>query len=1152
MTVLAAVGSFPDVVWTRGAEWIAAHVHAYDGPWLQVWRDRVLVHQRPLLPGSAPFPVIGFDRVYYRENDSDTHAVLRSLRLEDLTGAPTTVAAGDLYGLRPIRVAHGFLAWSQKDGTGQRLVWRTRDPDGVSGAPVRDGTEQGISHILPDGTIRLTDETRTIATPAGWRTMPYWADAETYVCEGTEPEHGGALGAEVWQAEYGEAPRQVIVWPGYESFTPRIASAPDGTWRVVTWGRSGVRVETVAPPLPVYQPPTPVEPPVIIIDPPPTEPPPVEPPIDPEPPMPDEALTARVTALEQQVAILDAQVRDLEAQAIRDGQTVGLQDHWKGYVRSPDTPVTMAPDAAALGAWEQWRLVRVAAPDPMQDRPRPPLPVPGVVWPTPGPADIGMNREWLAQVRGIGISTIRTNVSILRSRENVRAQCAAVLESGLALLPIVEWPYDTTDPAVAVDFLLWLIEETGVGLVELQNEPWILDDVTGHEYLRVARPLAEAAEAHDPETRVVLAMDLFDHNSGHSRMWPGVQDVIACIAESPRRFAAIHNYRNPKVADWSAWGSRMAEHEAICAALGHARYLVTECGWKPSEGDVQASGANHIRELEILGSQGVAVAVIYAHLEEPANRDFDFGLFALGDTPDGPLVPRPAALALEAFLPPLLPVPAPEPPPLWPTLPATSLGCVDGIHYVQAWLGDAEPSITAEATAAEEWEQWGLRWLTQGDTPTVALMAANGCWLTAELDASLTLRQPAADDPGPWETWHLERVDATHAALRSHHGGYLRPEGGGGSTVAADGGGLGPWEVFAFSVDLTDPVAPPVAGGLPSTAAALDVRAEFLCAPGFEWAFMYPGWSPEDRRAYRVWCRDQGHTHLFFAPWGAYRAEPQFDFRRDPIGFRALIDEAQAEGFVVVLFCLTDSLPGDEGYTEDEAHAFIRDWLSQFNDLIRFWVLGWECVQINSSFDRAVKGDRVVQTVVREHGILTPEEHALAERRWRGPDTPAPQPEPRSYQPLPPHSDRLYWLWSGDAQHRILQTMRQTFGPDRILGIHYTPERITGWPDYGHTDSDPRGEPDWWWHAGGTVDDILYQRAPEEPDDETVAHTTGGRTADGVDIGDANRIAGACTWQLADKAFTAFEFSRDLARCARLRDRFDTSILSGNGNLGEF
>jgi len=677
----------------------------------------------------------------------------------------------------------------------------------------------------------------------------------------------------------------------------------------------------------------------------------------------------------------------------------------------------------------------------------------------------------------------------------------------------------------------------------------------------VAAPLAAAAEAHDPDTRVVLAMDLFDHSSGHSRLWPGVQDVIACIAESPRRLAAIHNYRNPQPADWSAWGSRQAEHEAICAALGHARYVITETGWKPSEGERQASGADHIRELEILGAQGIPIAVIYAHLEDPHDRAYDFGLFALGADPNGPLVPRPAAEALGAFLPqlPVLPT-EPAPGPL-PDLPLTALGCVDGVHYVQAWLGDAEPSITAEATEAEEWEQWGLAWLTRGAAPTVALMAANGCWLTAELDATLTLRQPATEAPGPWETWTLEAVDATHASLRSHHGGYLRPEGGGGSTVAADGAAAGPWEVFAFSLDLTDPIAPPTAGGLPSMAAALDVRGEFLCAPGFEWAFMYPGWSAEDRRAYRVWCRDQGHTHLFFAPWGAYRNEPAFDFRRDPIGFRALIDEAQAEGFVVVLFCLTDSLPGDEGYTEDEAHRFIRDWLAPFNDIVRAWVLGWECVQINAGFDRHVKGDPVVQTIVREFSQpLTPEEAAFNRRRVQRDQqepgdhmgVPVPQPDPRGYQPLPPGSDRLYWLWSGDAQHRILQTMRATFGPDRLLGIHYTPERITGWPDYGHTNTDPRGEPDWWHRAGATVNWILYQRSPDEADDETVAHTTGGRTSDGVDIGDANRIAGACTWQLAGKFFTAFEQSRALARCQWLREHYDTAVLSGNGNLGEF
>jgi len=1145
MTTLAAVGTYPDVLWTQGSEWIAAHVQAYDGPWLFVWRDRVLVHQRPLLPGSAPFPVLGFERVYYRENDSDTHAVLRSLLLHDLSATPTTVAAGDLYGLRPIRVAHGYLAWSQKDGTGQRLVYRTRDPDGVSGQPVREGTEQGIAYILTTGAVVLTDEARTIKTPAGWRTMPYWLADGTFVCEGTEPENGGALGAELWQDQV-VPPRSFIAWPGEEAFTPRLAQAPDGSYRVVTWGRPGVRVLSVPPPLPVYQPPVPVEPPIVIEP----EPPEPEVPVDPAPePLPPIDPNA---GLAERVAVLEERLTALEAAALRDGETVALQDHWKGYARSPDAPVVMAPDAASVGVWEQWRLTRVDDPSAMQDRPRPPLPVVGVVWPTPGPADVGMNREWLAQMRDTGLSVIRTNISILRTRENVLAQCEAVAACGLELLPIIEWPYDTTEPAVAVAFLEWFLAHVPVRWLELQNEPWILDRVHGAEYLRIAEPLAEAAEAIDPALTVIFACDLFDHSSGQSRRWPGIPQVLAAIDASPRRFAAIHNYRNPQPADWSAWGSRDDEHAAIVAALGHSRYVITEVGWKPSEGERQASGADHIRELELLGGQGIALAVIYAFLEDIVDRSYDFGLFALGADPNGPLVPRPAADALAAFLPLLPPVTEPAPPTPLPDLPITSLGCVDGIHFVQAWLGDAVPSVTAEATAAEEWEQWGVHWLTQGEQPTVALRAANGCWLTAELDTALSLRVFGSEAPGPWETWTLELVDHTHAALRSHHGGYLRAEGGGGTTVAADGGGLGPWETFAFNLDLVAPIVP--AGGLPSTAAALDVKGEFLCAPGFEWAFMYPGWSPEDRKAYRVWCKDQGHTHLFFAPWGAYRNEPAFDFRRDPIGFRALIDEAQADGFVCVVFCLTDSLPGDEGYTEDDGHAFIRDWLSQFNDIVRVWCIGWESCQINGSFGDETKGTATRAGAPREHGILTPEERIFNARRRHERGTPLPKPDPHGYTPLPPHSDRLYFMWSGDAQRRLFQTMRATFGADRILLAHWSPERITGTPDYLHTDEDPRGEPDWWWECGGTINGILYQRSPDESDDATVAHTTGGISPeDGShDIGDANRISGECTWDLAGMAFVAFEHSRDLGRCARLRERYDNSILSGNGNLGEF
>jgi Fascin domain len=80
---------------------------------------------------------------------------------------------------------------------------------------------------------------------------------------------------------------------------------------------------------------------------------------------------------------------------------------------------------------------------------------------------------------------------------------------------------------------------------------------------------------------------------------------------------------------------------------------------------------------------------------------------------------------------------------------------------------------------------------------TVSLTSAHGKMLTAELDGSVNATR-VYTEPGPWETWTFESQGELLVALKSHHGGYLCADDGGGTTVTANRiyESPGPWEIF--------------------------------------------------------------------------------------------------------------------------------------------------------------------------------------------------------------------------------------------------------------------------------------------------------------------------------------------------------------------
>src|SRR5262245_58624626 len=83
----------------------------------------------------------------------------------------------------------------------------------------------------------------------------------------------------------------------------------------------------------------------------------------------------------------------------------------------------------------------------------------------------------------------------------------------------------------------------------------------------------------------------------------------------------------------------------------------------------------------------------------------------------------------------------------------------------------------------------------------ICLRSDHGFLLSAQLDGSV-IADRNYPTPGPWEEWDVEKLlvapDRPAVALKSHHGGYLSAEGGGGSKVAANRyyATPGPWETW--------------------------------------------------------------------------------------------------------------------------------------------------------------------------------------------------------------------------------------------------------------------------------------------------------------------------------------------------------------------
>lgn len=284
-------------------------------------------------------------------------------------------------------------------------------------------------------------------------------------------------------------------------------------------------------------------------------------------------------------------------------------------------------------------------------------------------------------------------------------------------------------------------------------------------------------------------------------------------------------------------------------------------------------------------------------------------------------------------------------------------------------------------------------------------------------------------------------------------------------------------------VEITDgePSQPPLPFPNPPSQGLREWRGNFLALPGFEYAFMYPAWPKAKQAQFRQSYQAAGYTHLPLSPWAAYR-DQEYDFSDDPEGFKLLIRELQSSGITVCVMAFTDWFEHSHPRSRADLTRWAEDYYPQLNSEgdVKLVCTGWEFNEINGS-------------------------------EWTGDGT-----------------EHLEWA----------KTLRSLF-PGIPLYAHFSPERITAWPNYPDH-SGPQDEASWWRRAiaDGTFTGLLYQRSFSEDEQEVINHTIGG----GGDVGDAARIAGTY-WGLSGLDFIFFESSREIGRWQRLTQQVMKSSL---------
>lgn len=236
---LSTIGTFTEVAYFRG-QWYVA--------WQEETSLRVLAFASDLGPATRPLDLtlsLGPDagafprmlehdnalRLVYRMGAPDYTAVLVSLTNDD---APR--ALGVAHGNDPLALGHGFVAW-QAAGAPDYPVLRQPIDGSAPEVLVRQGAPDGLSRILPDGSVTLIKDENT-AIPG--YTRPCWA-GDAVVVEADNPVD--SLCDLIIRSD-GQRARAFL---GQNAPTPRLATNGAGRYLVGTGQGPGARIALIEP-----------------------------------------------------------------------------------------------------------------------------------------------------------------------------------------------------------------------------------------------------------------------------------------------------------------------------------------------------------------------------------------------------------------------------------------------------------------------------------------------------------------------------------------------------------------------------------------------------------------------------------------------------------------------------------------------------------------------------------------------------------------------------------------------------------------------------------------------------------------------------------------------------------------------------------------
>ncbi len=265
----------------------------------------------------------------------------------------------------------------------------------------------------------------------------------------------------------------------------------------------------------------------------------------------------------------------------------------------------------------------------------------GVTWPLPWPLE-RLDRFWLdALKKESGLSRLRVN---LDSRNPLASKAVRDAENaGFKVLPIFDLDYFALMQPGAFEQRWWadhlrfvhdMTVQHRFSHIENMNEPDtpILDArgitrqrIDPHTYARVCNAVGEAVHRARPETKVIVATELFraDRKGPKKRKGRYWQKLRSGLMKEHVDWATAHPYRDPgrpqlsrfgKPWRWWGNGTRQAEWEYMRRETRGWTPVVTEVGWDlPRLNWDYALQARYVsEEVEISRALEIEMLMLYA------------------------------------------------------------------------------------------------------------------------------------------------------------------------------------------------------------------------------------------------------------------------------------------------------------------------------------------------------------------------------------------------------------------------------------------------------------------------------------------------------------------------------------------------------------